>query len=163
MEEFWIEINLEKLKVKMEVFVSLEKVRNHCVGGMRTHTEKALNSGHSVGEHACLEACKTESTSVGFLIENLFLEIISFSRPDEVDQLLLEFAQDIFGRRENGQDMIEFRDSKLIGHENFTFKRKSRRKTFPLRESVAKFFFTDGPVLFEKVVFSRRTPIKVRP
>ena len=119
---------------------------------MRTHTEKALNSGHSVGEHACLEACKTESTSVGFLIENLFLEIISFSRPDEVDQLLLEFAQDIFGRRENGQDMIEFRDSKLIGHENFTFKRKSRRKTFPLRESVAKFFFTDGPVLFEKVV-----------
>ena len=85
MEEFWIEINLEKLKVKMEVFVSLEKVINHCVGGMRTHTEKALNRGHSVGERAFLEACKTESTSVGSLIENLFFEIMSFptrrSRP----------------------------------------------------------------------------------
>ena len=62
--------HLEKLKVKIEVFVSLEKVRNHCVGRMRTHTEKALNRGHFVGERACLEACKTESTSVGYLIEN---------------------------------------------------------------------------------------------
>ena len=148
MEEFWIEINLEKLKVKIEVFVSLEKVRNRCVGGMRTHTERALNGGHSVGERACLEACKTESASVGSLIENMFFEIMSFSRPDKVDQQFLEFTQDIFGGRENGQDMIEFRDSKLIGHENFTSKRKSQRKTFPLRESVPEFFFTDGPVLF---------------
>ena len=124
---------MEKLKVKIEVFLSLEKVRNHYVGGMRTHTEKALNRGHSVGERACLEACKTESTSVGSLIENLFFEIMFFSEPDEVNQQFLEFAQDIFWGRENGQDMIEFRGSKLIGNKNFTFKRKSRRKTFSLR------------------------------
>ena len=75
-EGFRVESNLEELEVKIEFFVATEKITDHGVGRMRTQIKKSLDSGHSVGERACLEARKTESAPIGSLKKNLFPKIV---------------------------------------------------------------------------------------
>ena len=113
---FRVESTLEELEVKIEFFVATEKITDHGVGRMRTQIKKSLDSGHSVGERACLEARKTESAPIGSLKKNLFPKIVSFPGPDKVDQQFLEFAQDIFGGRKDGQNVIKFGSSELISN-----------------------------------------------